>query len=127
MKKTITLASICLMAGFGSAQQNYCDFEGTLKLVYFGHYNGKLDSNAINPLIGTANSSLKCGKYIRDTNQYDNLKIYPMGKLVDITPYASATGPKITMKVMAPAGSKIELQLGSTNYTSYPAGVHSQY
>jgi hypothetical protein len=108
--------------------ETYCDFDG-VKKVTFGHYTGVLDSNAANPAIGLGNTSLKSGKYIRDTAAYDNLKVYPMTKLADVSAFASASGPKITMKVYStmPAGSKIELQLGNKYYIGYPAGVHSQY
>lgn len=128
MKKILTLTAIVLF-NCGNSQQLYCDFEGT-KMVYFGEYNGVLDSNANNPnIVNTVNLSTKCGRYIRDTAQYDNLKVFPMKNLADVSAYANASGPKITMKVYstAPAGSLIELQLGARNYIGYPAGVHSQY
>ena len=129
MKKIYTFIAFitgCLM--HAQTTELYCDFEGTKK-VTFGHYTGVLDSNSNNPGVGLANPSLKCGKYIRDTAAYDNLKVYPVSMIPDVSAYASASGPKITMKVYSsmPAGSKIELQLGNKFYIGYPAGVHSQY
>jgi hypothetical protein len=114
-----------------AAQQNYNDFEGA-KYAYFGFYSGTLDSMSANPMIHPADSSAHCAKYVRDMGTlYDVLQIHPENKLVDVSNYASGaiTAPKITMKVYstAPVGSQIQLQLGASAVTSYPAGVHSEY
>jgi hypothetical protein len=129
MKKTFTLTFLAV-SGILAAQQNYCDFE-SVKLTSFAEYNGTLDSAANNPSATGLNTSAKCARYIRDTVAYDNIKLFPYGKLVDVTPYASTAGsaPKIMLKLYtsAPVNSQVELQLGVRSYTSYPAGVHSVY
>lgn len=121
--KTASIFSILILTVFTSfGQKNYS----------FGPRNGVLDSSFVNPLSDDINSKAHCVKYERKTNaKYDNIKIYPKSKLVDVSPYASYVGipPKITMKVYtsAPVGTKIELQLGKMDDFSFPSGVHSQY
>jgi hypothetical protein len=131
MKNNYILLLMLFLAQFTYGQQLYCDFEGT-KVMNFGDRNGVLDSLAFNPLPNGINASPNCAKYTRnDTVQYDNFKIYPYTKMVDVTPYAnnSFSTPKITMKLYstAPAGTMIQLQLGSKTNNTYPAGVHSEY
>lgn len=131
MKKIFTLI---LLSGFfysGNAQQVYMDFEGT-KAAALAEWNGTLmDSMAMNPASNSVNTSSVCGKYTRSTDMYDNFKLFPYATLVDVSSYAvtGGTAPKITMKVYssAPAGTKIDLQLGTRTNTTYPAGVHSEY
>jgi hypothetical protein len=128
MKKLFT----CILAVIGinlSAQQTYCDFEGT-KNVSLAEWNGVMDSVHINPSPNSVNSSSLCAKYIRDTALYDNFKFFPYTKLSDITPYASSGATqKITLKVLtsSPVGTQIDIQLGSRTSTTYPTGVHSTY
>jgi hypothetical protein len=131
MKKLLlVLSTVLLISEKSAAQQNYCDFE-TIKVIRFGVYEGTLDSAAVNPGTSGVNPSLLCAKYIRDTAMYDNIKIYPNSKLIDVTPYANNTfsTPKIKLKVYssAPAGSMITIQLGSKMDDCYPSGVHSEY
>ncbi|MCE3225905.1 MAG: hypothetical protein K0S32_456 [Bacteroidetes bacterium] len=130
MKKIFTLLTLALVPML-NAQQVYCDFEGT-KVASLAEWNGTMDSLAVNPApTSTINPSSVCGKYIRDTAKYDNFKLFPYSTLSDVTSYASTStsAPKMTMKLFtkAPAGTKIDLQLGVRSTTTYPAGIHSEY
>lgn len=111
-------------------QQTYCDFEG-VKIMYFGVPAGQIDSLAANPAPNTVDSSALCAKYIRDTTLYDYIKVYPIKKLMDVTPYAdnNLQTPKITMKLYSTAavGTIVQLQLGLKSVDNYPAGIHSEY
>lgn len=130
MKKLYSLLLVIFTGCQIYAQQNYCDFEGT-KVISFGDRTGFLDTMALNPAPNAINLSPNCAKYIRDTTLYDNFKINTSVKMADITPYANNTfsTPKITMKLYssAPAGTLIQLQLGTSTNNTYPAGVHSEY
>jgi hypothetical protein len=113
--------------------QVYDKFEGSRAVTYDTKSGGRLDTAAKNPSASDINSSPTCGKYTRNkVKKFDNLKISLKGKLADVTPYATYSGvpPKFKMKVYttAPAGTVIELQLGSkTGKNEYPASIHSQY
>jgi hypothetical protein len=130
MKKTAIFIFIIAFAQATMGQQNYCDFEGT-KVVRFGPHTGILDTAFINPVHNSIDSSMHCAKYVRDTTTYDNFKLYPNAKLMDVSPYATNAGspPKITMKLYssAPTGTTVQLQLGSKNMDNYPTGIHSEY
>lgn len=126
--KKILLLMVMFALNELQAQQNYCDFEG-IKEMHFGVYTGILDSSHVNPGPNGINPSVLCAKYIRDTAMYDNIKIYPETKLVDVSPYATLTTLKIKMKLYtsAPVGSTIQLQLGIKSDDNYPSGIHSEY
>ena len=101
-------------------------------LRHFGTRNGKLDSTSVNPSIGKINPKPISIKYKRDEySRFDNIKIYPERKLIDVSEYASynQVAPKLTMKVFssAPKGTLVEIQLGNKNDDNYPSGIHSQY
>ena len=101
-------------------------------LRHFGSRNGKLDSTSVNPSVGKINPKPISIKYKRDEySRYDNIKIYPERKLIDVGEYASYNhdAPKLTMKVFssAPRGTLVEIQLGNKNDDNYPSGIHSQY
>ena len=130
MKKAqLFISSLMLTTGLAFGQQSY-DLVGNQFSI--GPRNGKLDSVCVNPKINDINNNKQCLKYERkSTAKYDNIKIYPQGKLADVAPYATYKGipPKITMKVYssAPVGTKVELQLGKKDDDNYPSGIHSQY
>ena len=132
MKKTqLLISTLLLTTGLAFGQQKYDDFEGN-KFQIFGASNGKLDSACANPGAKGINTSAKCVKYTRAKEvKYDNIKIYPKAKLVDVSPFATYVGtpPKIKVKIYstAPVGTKVELQLGKKGDNNYPSGVHSQY
>lgn len=132
MKKTqLFISSLILTAGLLFAQQQTGQ-DNENKYGSFGPVQGKLDSACANPDAKGINASATCVKYTRAKEApYANIKIYPKGKLVDVTPYASygANAQKIKMKVYstAPVGTKIELQLGKKGNDKFPEGVHSQY
>jgi hypothetical protein len=112
-------------------QNTGIDFDYDI-LRHFGSRNGKLDSVSNNPAVGILNSKPLSIKYERDQyTRYDNIKIYPEKKLVDISAYACYEGnaPKITMKLFstAPLGTLVEIQLGNKKTDNYPQGIHSQY
>jgi hypothetical protein len=128
-----TLLFIILFFTFShsiNAQQNYCDFEGP-RTVTFGYYNGILDSMFTNTFPNSVDTSNHCAKYIRDTALYDNIKLYPIDKLVDISPYMnnSSSAPKIKLKLYttAPVGTVIQIQLGSKSDNNYPSGINSEF
>jgi hypothetical protein len=112
------------------SQQLYNDFE-TPNIMSFGPYDGILDTSFANIFPNSVNSSVVCARYIRDTSLYDNIKIYPDTKMVDVSVYAnnSFQTPKMKIKVYstAPAGTFVQLQLGSKSDDTYPSGVHSEY
>lgn len=124
------IISILFFSPAFKAQQNYINFEG-IKFVNFGLASGVLDSLSTNPSPDSVNGSSYCAKYIRDTSLYDNIRIYPFEKLINITPYVNNTfqTPKIKMKLFTSAlpGTRVELQLGSKTDDNYPSGVHSEY
>ena len=130
MKKT--LLGLCLLvSGALAAQQNYDDFEGN-SFQDFGFRTGMLDSMRANPMMGGVNVSNTVAMYRRnDTVLYDVLTMYPVRKMVDVTPYATNAGtpPRFRMKVYstAPVGTIIDLQIGSKADNMYPSGIHSQY
>ena len=131
-KRYILIISLALfLSAVTFGQQNYNNFNGQA-LRNFGPRNGKLDSTTANPAINSVNANAQTAKYRRAGNaKYDNVKIYPQRKLVDVSPYATHLGipPKLTLKVYtsAPVGTKVELQLGKKDDDQYPSGVHSQY
>jgi hypothetical protein len=129
MKKIFLLFTTAITFGI-QAQQVYCDHEG-VKLAYYGYRSGILDSTHANPMADAVNPSSACAKYIRDTMSYDNIRIYPNSKLVDVTPYDfnSSASPKIRLKLFstAPVGTIIKLQLGAKTDNNYPSGVHSEF
>jgi hypothetical protein len=130
-----TLLFICLAQGSLQAQENYCNFEGTIKSIYFGnalgYRTGTLDSAAVNPMPNVVNMSTLCAKYTRDTATYDYLKMFTFDKMVDITPYATNAGtpPKMKIKLYtsAPVGTVVLLQLGIKSVDNFPTGIHSEY
>jgi hypothetical protein len=131
MKKTLTLLLIITAVLQLQAQKIYCDFD-TIKSVYFKEWGmAKLDTMFPTPDPNSVNSSARCARYIRDTVQYDNFKMYSKVWLVDVAPYASSStsAPKLSMKVKtkAPVNTKVLMQLGVRSNTAYPAGVHSEY
>lgn len=121
---------IFLFPSLIQAQQNYIDFEG-VKFLSFGYSSGMLDTLIANPAPDAVNPSVFCARYVRDTILYDNAKLYPFEKLVNVSPYLNNTfqTPKIRMKVYstAPPGTRIELQLGIKSDNTYPTGVHSLF
>ncbi len=128
------LFSACLFQiGSMSGQSlTYDNFEGT-KSVEYTEKTGILDVAAENPTPNSINSSKKCAKYTRSSEQkFDNIKMNFSKKLGDIGKYATYSGipSKISMKVYttAPVGTLIEIQLGSkTGKKTYPEGINSQY
>lgn len=135
-KKTIfCLMSALLLLQFGTLfSQNlvYDNFEGN-KFIRYGERSGTLDSLAKNPKIDSVNNSSKCGLYTRNSSKkFDNIKMSLNGKLTGVSQYATYLGipPKLKIKVFttAPAGTLIEILLGSKNGNNdYPAGTNSQY
>lgn len=130
MKKFFFSVYALFISSTLAAQQNYCNFEG-VKFINFGWTLGPLDTLSANPAPDSVNESAYCARYVRDTSLYDNIKIYPYEKLINITPYANNTfqTPKMKMKVFssAPPGTKIKLHLGPKTDDNYPTGVHSEY
>jgi hypothetical protein len=121
----VLLLGICSAA---PAQQNYLDPGSRYRK--FGPRNGTLDSVSVNPSASKVNSSHEVVKYDRSNSvAYDNIKIYPVRKLADVSPYCGANPPKIRMKLYttAPKGTRVEIQLGKKGDDNYPSGVHSTY
>ena len=131
MKKILTVIMIGCLPFITFAQQHYVDFE-KVSLIKFGSVTGKIDTTAKNPRTSEVNKSAKCAKYIRDkTTKFDNIKLYPVRKMSDLSAYATHEGfpSKISMKVYtnAPVGTLVEMQLGSQSNEAYPAGINSQF
>lgn len=110
----------------------YDDFDGK-KFIHYGERTGVLDSIAKNPVRDSVNKSLKCAFYTRNASKkFDNLKMALHGKLIGVNEYATYLGipPRLKIKVYttAPAGTLVEILLGSKNGNNdYPAGTNSQY
>jgi hypothetical protein len=130
MKNIYLLLIILIFTPGLNAQQIYCDFEG-LKMIYFGEASGKLDSIFSNPKHDFTDSSANCLRYIRNSDMYDNFKIYTNSRMMDVDDFAnsSPSASKIKIKIYstAPVGTPIHLQLGSSINNNYPGGIHSEY
>jgi hypothetical protein len=94
MKIKFTSITIVLSIAFTQAQENYRDFEAVKKAT-LAEWNGVMDSTTLNTFTNAVNSSSVCAKYIRDTAAYDNFKLFPYKKLVNVAAYAdtAAGGP----------------------------------
>jgi hypothetical protein len=132
MKKKLTLLIAAMSFAIVNAQNTairLCDFD-TVKRVSFADYNGQLDSMMVNPDMSGANTSAQCARYVRSTAAYDNIKFYIKTEFTDVSTFAQANTPnKISLMVMStmPVGSRVEIQLGSREFITYPEGIHSVY
>jgi hypothetical protein len=129
MKKIFTLVSLFSINLITAQSVMLWDGEGT-KNVYFHYYDGTLDSMHANPYKGGIDTSNTVVRYVRDNSMsYDNIQLFTMGKFNDIIPYASTSGPKMTLKVWSnmPVGSRVDIQLGISTSTLYPQSIHSEY
>ncbi|MBC7695349.1 MAG: hypothetical protein H7141_07895 [Burkholderiales bacterium] len=110
----------------------YDNFEGN-KFIRYGERSGVLDTLAKNPKVDSVNKSSKCAFYTRNAaRKFDNIKMSLNGKLTGVNEYATYLGipPKLKIKVFttAPAGTLVEILLGSKNGNNdYPAGTNSQF
>jgi hypothetical protein len=117
---------------FFSQKLVYDNFEGN-KSIRYGERTGVLDTLATNPKRDSVNKSQKCAFYTRNASKkFDNIKMSLNGKLTGVSEYATYLGipPKLKIKVFttAPAGTLVEILLGSKNGNNdYPAGTNSQY
>lgn len=134
-KKNFCLLTVCLLFQFGNCFSQkivYDDFEGK-KHIRYSEKSGVLDTLAKNPKIDSVNRSSKCAMYKRNpAKKFDNIKMSLNGKLTGVNEYATYLGipPKLKIKVYstAPAGTLVEILLGSKNGNNdYPAGTNSQY
>jgi hypothetical protein len=112
------------------SQQIYFNGEDA-KLIVFKTWTGQLDSMFANPDTTGIDTTKYCGRYKRNSEPYDNIKIVTYARLLDVNSYASESpmAPKIKMKIYTsmPAGSKIHLQLGTKSDDNYPSGIHSEF
>jgi hypothetical protein len=110
----------------------YDNFEGQ-KFIHYGERSGVLDTLAKNPVKDSVNKSAKCAFYTRNpAKKFDNIKMCVHGQLTGVNEYATYLGipPKFKIKVYtsAPAGTLVEILIGSKNGNNdYPAGTNSQY
>lgn len=134
MKNSILLFSLFFIQPgvvMNNQPQVYDNFEGDKSLIY--GKNAALDTIAKNPSPNSINKTEKCAKYIRNsTKKFDNIKMSFIGKLSDVSSYATYLGvpPKIKMKIYtnAPVGTLVEILLGSKGRNNeYPEGTNSQY
>ncbi|MES2567801.1 MAG: hypothetical protein V4565_13090 [Bacteroidota bacterium] len=115
-----------------SQQAVYDNFDGK-KFVHYGERSGILDSIAKNPMKDSINKSPKCASYTRNASKkFDNIKMCVHGRLNNVNEFATYLGipPKFKIKVFtsAPAGTLVEVLIGSKNGNNdYPAGTNSQY
>jgi len=127
----VLLALLSIGAGAASGQQVYDSFEGEGVVCYAKTKTAKIDTLADNPQSDGVNGSSKCAKFVRSRQRYDYIKIFPQGKLGDVSTYASydPNAPKLKLKVYttAPVGTLVEIQLGKKSGIAYPEGTHSQY
>jgi hypothetical protein len=130
MKKLICIWLSLIFVKSVCSQQIYFNGEDA-KLIVFKTWTGQLDSMFANPDTTGIDTTKYCGRYKRNSEPYDNIKIVTYARLLDVNAYASqnAMAPKIKMKIYTsmPAGSKIHLQLGTKSDDSYPSGIHSEY
>ncbi len=116
--------------GEAFSQQVYDDFEGNAVVSYTVSRTNQIKL-ADNPAPDAINNSAKCAKYVRGRKKYDNIKIYPAGKLNYIEQYATYLGVPLTirMKVFtnAPVGTMVEIQLGKKGNNKYPETINSQF
>ncbi|MCD6017318.1 MAG: glycoside hydrolase family protein [Bacteroidetes bacterium] len=133
--KTIGLIVIFFMIQMGviyGQKVTYDNFEGR-KFIHYGERTGVLDSLARNPVMDSVNKSQKCAFYTRNgAKKFDNIKMYVHGRLTGVNEYATYLGipPRFKIKVYtsAPAGTLVEILIGSKNGNNdYPAGTNSQY
>lgn len=133
-KKCCLWIVFCLFQTVASFGQTlvYDNFDGN-RSVRYGERSGGLDSLSKNPKIDSVNRSQKCALYTRNSaKKFDNIKMSLNGKLTGVPEYATYLGipPKLKIKVYtsAPAGTLVEILLGSKNGNNdYPAGTNSQY
>ncbi len=111
----------------GMSQQLYADFERG-SVIGFVKSSGQL-AMVPNAYPDKVNGSGHCAKYIRDTNYYDNILIYPDTILSNVLAYAGDAGLKISMKLYstAPVGTTVLLQLGKKSDERYPSGVYCEF
>ena len=132
MKKTLMLFFAALSFAEAQAQNTairLCDFD-TVKRIYFSDYNGQLDTMMLNPKMTGVNTSSMCARYVRSTSAYDNIKFNIKTEFSDVSTFAQAnTANKISLTILSnmPAGTRIEIQLGARELTTYPEGIHSVY
>src|SRR3954464_13193175 len=96
----VLLAFLSIGAGTASGQQVFDNFEGEGMVSYAITKTAKIDTLADNPQTDAVNGSAKCAKFSRSRQRYDYVKIFPQGKLPDISAYASydANAPKFKLK-----------------------------
>jgi hypothetical protein len=128
-RKFAILFAAILFTGISFAQK-LCTMEGVDKIFTFGHMDGKLETDCVNPKSSTIHNGQKCIKYTRSTNQYDNVKIHTTGKLKNVPQYAVwESNQKLKLKLYstAPAGTLVEIQFAKKGIDNFPKGVHSQF
>lgn len=132
MKKTLLILFVAFSFTEAQAQNTairLCDFD-TVKRISFADYNGQLDTMMLNPKMIGANTSSMCARYVRSANTFDNIKFHIKTEFTDVSAFAQANTPnKIKLSILSnmPVGSRIEIQLGAREMTTYPEGIHSVY
>jgi hypothetical protein len=125
------LAALFLPPAVSYSQQLHDDAEGSKAICYHVNRGARIDSASANPAPDKVNGSAKCVKYMRTRAKYDCLKMYPLGKIADVSNYTTYedNAPKLRMKVFtsAPVGTLIEIQLGKKTGNPFPEGTHSQF
>lgn len=93
-----------------------------------GFRNGQLNE-VNNPMQGGINSSIRSGKYERNSTQQYDVIIYENALLDGGNEYTSGTKTfQIDVYTSAPIGTPIQLQLTNSELSgAYPLGVHSLY
>jgi len=129
MKKIFTLIAAIIFSAASAQNTMVFDPDSSSYPVNFMFRNGTLTTSLANPSATGSNTSAMVAMYVRDTTKYDNLHIQSKTKFVDVTPWASSGGTKVTLMVWSnmPVGSPVQLQFGTSMYNTYPAAIHSEY
>lgn len=82
-----------------------------------------------NPAVNGVNGTAKVGSYKRNGSEQYDVLIYENGILDPANDYTSGSKVfKMDVRTDAPAGTVVDLQIGSADFAgTYPAGVHSIY
>jgi hypothetical protein len=132
MKKNLLAITISLLTiNTAYSQELWDDFDNPGKAT-FGFTNGVLNQDFNNPATGGINSSAKCARYGRSTQEFDVIIVDPSGTLIidDVSDYLDGT-KKMSMKIFSPfAGATVQITLENRTLAqpaNFPTGRHSEY
>jgi hypothetical protein len=129
--RLIILLLFYLISLWSFSQQVYNDFERNVHIKLFSK-SGKFDRSSKNPSVCAVNTSTRCGRYKRSSEEYDNIKFDLNFKISDIKVYTTYANnaPKIKLKIYstAPPPVNVEFQFIKKSETqTYPVNVYCQF